>query len=167
MGGVLGDLVGGFASDTVYLRTGNLRLARTSVIVTGLIGSFVFILPAVQTQSAVSAVWYLALSFFFLEITNPVLWTLPLDIAPNYSGSAGGMMNTGFGVAGMVSPLLFGVLIDRTGSYQLSFYLSAGLLLLGAVAALKIDPTKRVEEPSIAQDAVVGADLKADPYPST
>jgi len=167
MGGVLGDLVGGFASDTVYLRTGNLRLARTSVIVTGLIGSFVFILPAVQTQSAVSAVWYLALSFFFLEITNPVLWTLPLDIAPNYSGSAGGMMNTGFGVAGMVSPLLFGVLIDRTGSYQLSFYLSAGLLLLGAVAAIKIDPTKRVEEPSVARDAVVGADLKADPYPST
>jgi ACS family D-galactonate transporter-like MFS transporter len=148
MGGVVGDLVGGFASDVIYNKTGNLRLARRAVLVVGLAGAFLFILPAVMTQSAVSAVWYLALAFFFLEITNPVLWTLPLDIAPRYSGSAGGMMNTGFGVAGMISPLVFGFLIERTGSYQLPFFLSAGLLLIGAVCAMKIDPLKRVEEPA-------------------
>ena len=148
MGGVVGDLVGGFASDVIYARTGNLRTARRSVIVVGLLGAFAFILPAVMTASAVAAVWYLALAFFFLEITNPVLWTLPLDIAPHYSGSAGGMMNTGFGVAGMISPLLFGFLIERTGNYQLAFYLSAALLLIGAVAALKIDPMRKVQEPA-------------------
>jgi MFS family permease len=103
-----------------------------------------------MTESAVAAVWYLALAFFFLEITNPVLWTLPLDIAPHYSGSAGGMMNTGFGIAGMISPLLFGFLIERTGNYQLAFYLSAGLLLIGAIAALKIDPMRKVQEPELA-----------------
>jgi len=145
MGGVFGDLAGGFVSDAIYTRTGDLRLARRSVIVTGLAGAFLFILPAVITQSAVAAVWYLALAFFFLEITNPVLWTLPLDIAPHYSGTAGGMMNTGFGLAGMVSPLLFGFLIDRTGNYQLPFFLSAALLLVGALFALRIDPLERVQ----------------------
>jgi MFS family permease len=157
MGGVVGDLVGGFASDVIFSRTGSLRIARRSVLVVGLAGAFVFILPAVLTQSANAAVWYLALAFFFLEITNPVLWTLPLDIAPNYSGSAGGMMNTGFGIAGMISPLVFGFLIQRTGDYQLPFFLSAGLLLLGAVCALKIDPLKRVKEPVMAPAPVATA----------
>jgi ACS family D-galactonate transporter-like MFS transporter len=146
MGGVMGDLVGGVASDFIYARTGSLRIARRSVIVVGLAGAFLFILPAILTASAVAAVWYLAVAFFFLEITNPVLWTLPLDIAPNYSGSAGGMMNTGFGVAGMISPLVFGLLIDRTGNYQLPFFLSAGLLLVGALCAMKIDPMRRVQD---------------------
>ena len=152
MGGVVGDLVGGFASDVIFARTGSLRIARRSVLVVGLIGAFLFILPAVETQSAVAAVWYLALAFFFLEITNPVLWTLPLDIAPHYSGSAGGMMNTGFGIAGMISPLVFGFLIERTGDYQLPFFLSAALLLIGGVAAMKIDPMKRVREPVAAAE---------------
>jgi hypothetical protein len=39
-----------------------------------------------------------------------------MDIAPKYSGSASGMMNFGFGLAGIVAPFVFGYLIDRTGS---------------------------------------------------
>ena len=47
-------------------------------------------------------------------------------------------MNTGFGVAGMISPLVFGVLIQRTGRYELPFFISAGLLLVGALCSLNI-----------------------------
>ncbi len=83
-------------------------------------------------------------AFFFLELTNAVLWTLPLDIAGPYAGTAGGMMNTGFGVAGMISPVVFGVLIERTGHYELPLFISAGLLLVGAVCSLAIDPTATV-----------------------
>ena len=52
-------------------------------------------------------------------------------------------MNTGFGVAGMISPVVFGVLIERTGRYELPFLLSAGLLLVGVVCSLFIDPMKK------------------------
>ena len=38
-------------------------------------------LPAIVTGSALGAVYLLAAAFFFLELTNAVLWTLPLDIA--------------------------------------------------------------------------------------
>jgi ACS family D-galactonate transporter-like MFS transporter len=54
------------------------------------------------------------------------------------------MMNTGFGVAGMISPIVFGVLIQRTGRYELPLFISAGLLLVGALCSLKIDPTAKV-----------------------
>ncbi len=144
LGGVVGDTLGGVISDAIFRRTGNLRLARRTLLVVGLAGAFVFIVPAVVTGSAIGAVSLLAAAFFFLELTNAVLWTLPLDIAGRYAGTAGGIMNTGFGVAGMISPVVFGVLIQRTGRYELPFFISAGLLLVGALCSLGIDPTSKV-----------------------
>ncbi len=102
-------------------------------------------MPAIVTGSALGAVYLLAAAFFFLELTNAVLWTLPIDIAGRFAGTAGGMMNTGFGVAGMISPIVFGVLIQRTGRYELPLFISAGLLLVGALCSLKIDPTAKVQ----------------------
>lgn len=145
LGGVVGDTLGGVISDAIFRRTGNLRLARLTLLVVGLGGAFAFIVPAVGTGSAIGAVYLLAAAFFFLELTNAVLWTLPIDIAGPYAGTAGGMMNTGFGVAGMISPVVFGVLIQRTGHYELPFYISAGLLLVGALCALGIDPALKVQ----------------------
>ncbi|SAK62676.1 major facilitator transporter [Caballeronia glebae] len=145
LAGVIGDTLGGVLSDRIYRITGRLRLARCSVLVVGMGGSLAFLLPMVNAPSPIMAVWFLTASFFFLEITNPVLWTLPLDIAGKYAGTAGGMMNTGFGIAGMASPVAFGYLIQQTGSYDVPFTISAGLLAVGAVAALFIDTSKTVE----------------------
>ena len=145
LGGVVGDTLGGVISDTIFRHTGRLPLARRTLLVVGLGGAFAFILPAIATGSALGAVYLLAAAFFFLELTNAVLWTLPLDIAGQYAGTAGGIMNTGFGVAGMISPVVFGVLIERTGHYELPFFISAGLLLVGALCSMGIDPTLKVE----------------------
>lgn len=154
MAGVIGDTLGGVVSDTVYKRTGNLKLARRLMLVLGLGGALVFILPAIYTDNAMNAVLLLSASFFFLELTNAVLWSLPLDIAGRYAGTAGGMMNTGFGVAGMISPVVFGLLIDRTGSYELPFLISAGLLGVGAVVSMFIDPTRKARDvPSVVRPA--------------
>lgn len=146
MAGVIGDTLGGVISDRVLVRTGNLKLARRLLLVVGLGGALVFILPAIYAATAVAAVMLLSAAFFFLELTNAVLWTLPIDIAGPFAGTAGGMMNTGFGVAGMISPAVFGLLIDRTGSYELPFLISAGLLAVGAVCAMFVDPTRKVWE---------------------
>jgi sugar phosphate permease len=157
MAGVVGDTLGGILSDAILRHTGNLRLARRAPLVIGLMGAVVFILPAVMTASPVAAVYYLGLSFFFLELTNAVLWALPLDIAGGYAGTAGGMMNTGFGVAGMISPAMFGFVIEQTGTYTLPFFISAGLLVIGALAALRIDPTRRLPEPPATRAVPAGA----------
>jgi sugar phosphate permease len=156
LAGVVGDTLGGVVSDTLFKKTGNLKLARRSLLLVGLLGALVFIIPAVFTGSAVTAVYLLAGSFFFLELTNAVLWSLPIDIAGKYAGTAGGMMNTGFGVAGVVSPAVFGFLIDRTGSYEMPFMITAALLLVGAAAAMFIDPTKHID----AVEPVKAGDLK-------
>ena len=144
LGGVVGDTLGGVVSDAIFRRTGDLRLARRTLLVVGLGGALAFMLPAIVIESALGAVCLLSAAFFFLELTNAVLWTLPLDIAGSYAGTAGGIMNTGFGVAGMLSPLVFGLLIERTGHYEPALFISAALLLVGAVCSLAIDPTATV-----------------------
>jgi len=149
LAGVIGDTLGGVISDAVYKRTGNLKMARRLMLVIGLGGALVFILPVVGTRDPLMAVALLSASFFFLELTNAVLWSLPLDIAGAYAGTAGGMMNTGFGVAGMISPVVFGYLIQTTGSYEVPFAVSALLLLVGVVAAFFIDPTRKLGDPPV------------------
>ncbi|MBV9113623.1 MAG: MFS transporter [Hyphomicrobiales bacterium] len=148
--GVLGDSLGGIISDRILKATGNLRLARCSLLVFGLTGALGFMVPAVRTEDAYLAVYGLTASFFCLELTNAVLWSLPIDIAGRYAGTAGGMMNTGFGLAGAISPVVFGILIQRTGSYVGPFAITAGLLAVGVVGALFIDPNRKVEEQSFA-----------------
>lgn len=146
LAGVVGDTLGGIVSDTIYKRTGNLKIARRAMLVLGLGGALLFMLPVVGVKDPVAAVALLSASFFFLELTNAVLWSLPMDIAGAYAGTAGGMMNTGFGVAGMISPIAFGFLVQATGSYEWPFAVSAGLLAVGIVAALFIDPTRKLVE---------------------
>jgi cyanate permease len=68
-----------------------------------------------------------------------------MDIAPKYAGSASGMMNFGFGVAGIISPSVFGYLIDCTGSWTLSFAGSICLLLVGADIAFRMHPDRPFE----------------------
>jgi cyanate permease len=55
------------------------------------------------------------------------------------------MMNFGFGLAGIISPFVFGFLIDRTGSWTLPFAGSIGLLLLGAGLAFRMHPDRPFE----------------------
>jgi sugar phosphate permease len=157
LAGVIGDTLGGVVSDAVFKRTGNLKLARRIMLVIGLGGALIFILPVVYTRDPLLAVALLSASFFFLELTNAVLWSLPLDIAGAYAGTAGGMMNTGFGVAGMISPVVFGYLIQTTGSYEVPFAVSALLLAVGIVAAFFIDPTRKLaDQPASPKIAVAG-----------
>jgi len=58
------------------------------------------------------------------------------------------LMNTGSAVAAIVSPLVFGYIVDVTGNWQLPFYGSVGLLLVGAVLAFTMHPDRKfVDKP--------------------
>jgi MFS family permease len=138
--GVVSDTLGGMVSDRLLARTRSLRTARRANLVIGLAGSGLALIPSLLVHDLVLVTLSLTVSFFFLELTNSVLWAVPMDIAPDHAGVASGLMNTGFGVAGIVSPIVFGFLIDRTGNWQLPFALSVVLLAVGTVLALRVDP---------------------------
>ena len=144
--GVVGDTVGGVLSDRLLRKTGSLVIARRSVIVAGFLGAFVFMLPVVLIHDLKTAAVCLSLAFFCAELIVAPIWSVPMDIAPRYAGTASGMMNTGFAVAGLVSPSSFGYLVDLTGSWVIPFIGSIVLLFCGAILAFRLRPDKPFEE---------------------
>jgi MFS family permease len=144
-GGVVGDTLGGLISDWRLKRTGDLRRARCDVIAVGLLGAVLFLVPVVLIHQLWVAVACLALAFFFSELVVAPIWSVPMDIAPRHAGTASGMMNLGFGIAGIVSPPLFGRLVDLTG-WTYPFLCVALLLLIGGLLALKLRPDLPFED---------------------
>ena len=144
--GVIGDTAGGVATDRLLHKTRSLVVARRSVIVAGFLGALVFLLPVVLFHQLLVAAVCLSLAFFLAELIVAPIWAVPMDIAPRYAGTASGMMNFGFGLAGLVSPSSFGYLVDRTGSWVVPFLCSILLLLVGAMLALRLRPDQAFAE---------------------
>lgn len=142
LGGVAGDAVGGLVSDRIYRRTGNVLAARRNVIITGMLGAFMFLIPVVLTHDLTVVAICLSLAFFFSELVVAPIWAVPMDIAPDHAGAASGMMNFGFGLAGILSPLVFGLVLDLTGSWTAPFCASIALLLVGAGLSFLMRPDK-------------------------
>jgi MFS family permease len=151
--GVVGDSLGGILSDGILKRTGNLRLARLSVVVAGFVGALLSLFPILFVHHITVVALCLSAGFFFIEMTIGPMWSVPMDIAPKFSGTASGLMNTGSAFAAIVSPLVAGYVIDLTGNWYLPFLMSMGLLVLGGLLAFLMHP----ERPFEAEEALLAA----------
>ncbi|HTW82822.1 MAG TPA: MFS transporter [Candidatus Sulfotelmatobacter sp.] len=138
LAGVLGDVAGGTLSDLLLVRTGNVTRARRDVIVGGLLGAAVFLVPVVFVHDFTAVTVALGCAFFCAELVVAPIWSAAMSIAPDYAGTASGMMNLGFGIAGILSPVVFGAVIDVTHSWTLPFAASVLLLPIGAAVAFAI-----------------------------
>jgi MFS family permease len=151
LAGVGGDYLGGVISDRILRSTGDLRKARRDFVVSSFLCSFICMLPVFMTHNLTLIVISLAAAFFCAELTIGPMWSIPMDVAPKYSGTASGLMNTGSAVAAVLSPLTFGYVVDWTGNWQLPFIGSLGLLLVGAAMAFTMHPEQAFEaEPAVA-----------------
>lgn len=143
--GVVGDTLGGVWADRIYRRTGDLSAARRKVIVTSLLGSMLALSPLLfHTDLTLTAVC-LAIAFFFLELTVGPIWAIPMDVAPAHAGTASGIMNTGSAIAGIISPLVFGIVAQLSGGFTLPFVGSVVLLLVGAILAWRFLPRGEID----------------------
>jgi hypothetical protein len=75
---------------------------------------------------------------------GPLFWALPSAFLAGTAAAAGiAAINAFAGLAGFVSPYLIGYLRDITGTSTIAMYTSAAVLVLGALAILKV-PAKLV-----------------------
>ena len=148
--GVLGDSLGGWLSDRILRKTGSVTRARRNMVVLGMIGALCSMLPMLFIHDLTVSVFCLSSGFFFAELTIGPMWAIPMDIAPEYSGTASGIMNTGSALAAIVSPVIGGWMIDQTGNWDLPFLCSMMLMLAGAGLAFTMHPEKRFTVPAVA-----------------
>ncbi len=142
--GVVGDALGGILSDAILRRTGNVEAARRNVICVSFLGALVFLLPVLVTHDLTIVTCSLSMAFFMLELTIGPIWAVPMDVAPAHAGLASGLVNAGSAVAGIISPLLFGLIVDATGNWTLPFVGSVVLLLVGTAATFWMKPQRTI-----------------------
>ena len=107
---------------------------RKLIMVGGLLGGAA-ILPAALVSSLYMALIFLAISYSSLAVAATAIWSLPADVAPSsrHVASIGGIQNFASNIAGIISPFLFGALLDRFhGNYTPSFAMAAFMALVGA-----------------------------------
>src|SRR5258708_37274985 len=80
--------------------------------------------------------------FFFTEMTIGPMWAVPMDIAPKHAGTASGIMNSGSALAAIISPVVGGWLIDRTGNWNLPFIVSMALMAAGIILSFTMRPDR-------------------------
>jgi len=131
LAGVVGDTVGGWASDKLLEKTGHTKFSRRVVAITGMLGCAIFMLATALSTDAYMAVGCLTAAMFFLECIIGPAWAVPMDVGGPYSGTVSGMMNMAGNTGGALSPLVFGVLVTYM-SWEAPFYVASALLAVGA-----------------------------------
>ena len=152
--GMAGDILGGVLTDGVYRRTGKLKFARRVIAAPAMLASGACLIPAAIAHSVGAAIFSLTASLFFLELVISPAWAVPMDVGGEYSGTVSGVMNMAGSLAASLSPIVFGVLVEK-GSWIAPFFVSAGVLLTGALIwAFLIDPEKSVVNAVVTRSAV-------------
>jgi len=145
--GVLGDWLGGSVTDRILRRSGNIRLARNVMVGVCMFLTLLSLAPImlVSNMSITLAAVCLSGGFFFNEMTIGPMWAVPMDIAPKHAGTASGIMNSGSALAAIISPVVGGWLIDRTGNWNLPFIVSMVLMAAGIVLSFTMRPDRALD----------------------
>jgi MFS family permease len=143
--GVVGDTLGGVVTDKLLVRTGSLHKARSWMVAVCMGLTLLALIPLMFTHDLYVSLVCLSAGFFFVEMTIGPMWAIPMDIAPEFSGTASGMMNTGSALAAIISPVVAGMLIDRFGNWELPFIGSIVLLAAGVLLAFRMRPESKFD----------------------
>ena len=155
------NLAGGAASDALVRRLGA-RRGRRFIGATALATAAAFTIAAMLTQQQVLTVVFLAMTYGAITFQQSGVFGVCLDIGGRRAGAMVGLMNMVAQVGGLLGSVLYGYIVDRTGSYDAPFIPMAGLLLVGAMLWLKVDASEKLGDTNTAW-VPAGASAAAGP----
>jgi MFS family permease len=145
--GGLGCLVSAYLVPLLTKRFGSVSVARRIVAVTGFCGASACIFIFTGISDPVRAMFVLGMAGFFNDFVMPAAWASTMDIGGRYAGTVSGAMNMMGSIAGASSVTVVGYLLFWTsGNWTLTFYISSGVYLVGAVCWLFLDSHSPVEQ---------------------
>lgn len=135
LAGMIGVPLGGYLSDYLIKNKGfNPIKARKTVIIFAVLAASIVVFPVAYVKSGSLSVALLTAGFLFSSMPNGVVWTLATDVAPaKLVGSLGAMQNFAGYLGGTMAPIVTGIIISKTGSFNLVFVVASIMLILSAV----------------------------------
>jgi ACS family D-galactonate transporter-like MFS transporter len=141
---IAAEWLGGWLADRRIARGESVTRVRKSYIAGGFLVSTV-IGGAVWVPQAWMALALLSLAYAGSTFAAANIWSLPADVAPaeRHVASIGGIQNFASNFAGIIGPIMIGVLVDQTSSFAAPLLVISAVALLGAFSYTFI--LKRVE----------------------
>ena len=133
--------LGGVFSDLAVVRLGA-TWGRRSLPLIALSSSAIFLVVGARTPNATLAVAALTVCTVLVICTEGPFWATMAQLSGEHSGIAGGTMNFGSNIGGMISPALTPWLAERIG-WETALTLTAGVALVAGLLWLgvRVDAT--------------------------
>jgi MFS family permease len=140
---VLTQFFGGYWSDLLTKRFG-VTIGRRTPGVVGYSLAAVFIVLANLATAPVTAAVFIALAAATCMLTTAPAWSTCVDIGGENSATVAATMNTAGQFAAMAMPPIVGYSVQITHSWNMPFWILAGLFVMGAICWSFVDPKKRI-----------------------
>lgn len=135
--------LGGIANDWISSRYG-LRMGRSGLGIISLLLTAIFLVFGSTVHSAHLASFILAGGAGSLYLSQSSFWSVSADIGGHQAGIVSGVMNMGAQCGGAMTASLTPMIALHFG-WSVSFFVAAGLSILGGIAWMGIDPNVIME----------------------
>lgn len=131
----IGAVVGGAFSDYLIKKRGYKPITgRKITLATGMVMMTIFIIPSTYITSNVVALGFMSAAMFALGAIGANVWAAVADISPKSTvAGVAGFQNFIGQFAGILAPIVTGILVQKTNSYHVAFNING---LLGIICAL-------------------------------
>jgi MFS family permease len=136
--------LGGWITDRLARRTGNLKLARCGIGAFGYAASALALIAVARIEDRLLAALLLAPALAFQTTTVSAAWAVCLDVGRRYAGVVTGAMNTVGNIGGAIGPIVVGYAVKKWGSWTPPFYVMAAVFAFGVLMWLLVDPRRSV-----------------------
>ncbi|NUT13822.1 MAG: MFS transporter, partial [Cupriavidus sp.] len=139
MSGFVGELIGGYLGDRWKASGASPNVVMRTMFSGSSLVAAACILAAAYISDSATVVLLLCVAMFFIRFCG-MYWSLPAIVGgPERSGVLGGTMNFCGNMAGVVVPILIGVIVQWSGSYFLALLFFVVMAVLIAVFSSLID----------------------------
>ncbi|HLG75376.1 MAG TPA: MFS transporter [Ktedonobacteraceae bacterium] len=151
-------VIGGILVDWLTARSNDPTRVRRILFTIGMLLGTTAI-GAYFTSDVNVAITWLTISLAGLAFAAPILWSIPSLVAPRGTvGTVGGIMNSLGNLAGIVAPIVAGIIADQVG-FASNFLLTGAILLAGILCfLLLLGSIEQIQAPSA--DASIAASEK-------
>lgn len=131
---MVGSILGGWLCDRYF------KAQLRWPMIAGLLGSAAFTYFGAMVTSRECAVFYLASGLLIFNIAGTAIFTLPVvAVTQSAVGAAFGVVNTAGQIAGVLSPLIIGAILDATRSnFERMLYSLVALTFVAVIPAFRI-----------------------------
>jgi MFS family permease len=138
-GGGFGSLIAGYCTAPLARRVGSVGRARKLLAAFGFVAASVLLLASAYAVNPLALALLIALAGMCNDFVLPCAWGACMDIGGRFAGTFSGSMNMMGNLGGFLAPIAIGYILDRTGSWHLTFLISSVVYLAGAVCWLLLD----------------------------